>query len=187
MGGSRPSAGADDVLALPSGPSIAVLPFNNLSGDPNQEYFADGTTEDIITRLVQYKEFLVYARNTMFQYKGKPVDVTVFAKELGADCVVEGSVRRQTELGPHQRTVANGHTGGHVWGKSYDRALTAGNILDIQDEIATAVALQIAHSHGEINLREAARSEGPVLVPWRATTAFSSFSVMNAGPPSTPI
>jgi TolB-like protein len=136
-----------------------VLPFDNLSGDPNQEYFADGITEDIITRLAQYKEFLVYARNTMFQYKGKPVDIVAFAKKLGADYVVEGSVRRQADAVRISAQLVDAHTGGHVWSKSYDRALTAGNVLDVQDEIATAVALQIADSHGEINLRETARSE----------------------------
>jgi TolB-like protein/class 3 adenylate cyclase len=154
-----PDAAAEDVLALPTGPAIAVLPFDNLSGDPSQEYFADGITEDIITKLVQYKEFLVYARNTMFQYKGTPVDIVAFAKRLKADYVVEGSVQRQADSVRISAQLLDAHTGGHVWSDTYDRALTAANILAVQDEIASEISLQIADSHGEINLLETARSE----------------------------
>ena len=157
-GGPEPSAAADDVLVLPSGPSIAVLPFDNLSGNLEHEYFADGITEDIITRLAQYKDFLVYARNTMFQYKSNPVDIVTFAENLGADYVVEGSVRREADSVRISAQLLDAHTGGHVWSESYDRALTAGNILDIQDEIATAIAHQIGDPHGEISVRETARS-----------------------------
>ena len=158
IGERQASVVGDDVLALPSGPAIAVLPFDNLSGDPAQDYFADGVTEDIITGLAQYKEFLVYARNTMFQYKRKPVDIVAFAKQLKADYVVEGSVQRQPESVRINTQLLDARTGGHVWSKSYDQALTGSNILDIQAEIATAIAVQIGDPHGEISLRELARS-----------------------------
>ena len=171
IGGAQPSAVADDVLALPSGPSIAVLPFDNLSGDPNQEYFADGITQDLIPQLAHYKNFWSTPATT-FQYKGKRVDIVTFAKQLGADYAVEGSVRRQADSVRISAQLLDAHTGGYVWSNSYDRALTTGNVLDIQDEIA-AVALQIADSHGEINLRETARPREALPVPWRATTAFS--------------
>lgn len=158
-GGLNSKTNSQEVLDLPAGPAIAVLPFDNLSGDPGQEYFTDGVTEEIISRLAQYKEYLVFARNTMFKYKGEPVNIVEFADELGADYVVEGSVRRQTDSVRITAQLLDADSGGHIWSDSYDRGLTADNILDIQDEIATAIAHRIADSHGEINLRETARAE----------------------------
>ena len=94
----RPSATAqatDLVLTMPTGPAIAVLPFTNMSGDSSQEYFADGLTEDIITALSQFRDLFVIARNSTFQFKGKPVDVREVGVKLGAHYVLEGSVRRE--------------------------------------------------------------------------------------------
>ena len=89
-----PTSPADAPLALPDKPSIAVLPFQNMSGDPEQEYFADGMVEDIITALSRFKSLFVIARNSSFTYKGKAVDVRVVARELGVRYVLEGSIRR---------------------------------------------------------------------------------------------
>ncbi len=88
------SAGSGQVLALPDKPSIAVLPFQNMSGDPEQEYFADGMVEDIITALSQFKSLFVIARNSSFTYKGNAVDIKQVGRELGVRYVLEGSVRK---------------------------------------------------------------------------------------------
>jgi adenylate cyclase len=91
------SAAADPVLAMPTGPTVAVLPFANMSGDAGQDYFADGLTEDIITELSRFKDIYVLARNTTFQYKGQAVDVPAIGKKLGAKYVLEGSVRKSAD------------------------------------------------------------------------------------------
>jgi adenylate cyclase len=125
----------------PAKPSIAVLPFINMSGDPEQEYFSDGITEDIITDLSKVSGLSVVARNTAFTYKGKPVKVPEVAKELGVDFVVEGSVRK---AGPRVRVTGqliNGKDDRHVWADRYDRDLT--DIFAIQDEITHAIVEQL--------------------------------------------
>jgi adenylate cyclase len=111
-------------LALPDKPSIAVLPFQNMSGDPEQEYFADGMVEDIITELSRFKGLLVIARNSTFTYKNQSVDLKKVGRELGVNYVLEGSVRR---VGSRVRITAQlieVQTGGHVWAERYDRELT---------------------------------------------------------------
>src|SRR5262249_24353151 len=93
--GAAPAASTGkQALALPDKPSIAVLPFANMSGDPGQEYFSDGITEDIITELSRFSELFVIARNSSFQYKGKPTDIRQIGRELGVRYVLEGSIRR---------------------------------------------------------------------------------------------
>jgi adenylate cyclase len=130
--------------AAPSGqerPSIAVLPFVNMSGDPEQEYFSDGITEDIITDLSKVSGLFVVARNTAFTYKGKHVDVQEVAKRLGVNFILEGSVRK---AGPRVRVTGqliNGKDSGHVWADRYDRDLT--DIFAIQDEITHAIVEQL--------------------------------------------
>jgi adenylate cyclase len=119
-------------------PSIAVLPFANMSGDPDQEYFSDGLTEDIITALSRISALWVIARTSTFTYKGKPTDVKQIAKELGVRYVMEGSVRR---VGDRVRVTAqliDAATGHHLWAERYDRALA--DLFDIQDEITRSVA-----------------------------------------------
>jgi TolB-like protein len=118
-------------------PAIAVLPFDNLSGDPEQEYFADGIAEDLITRLSAWRDFPVIARNSSFTYKGKPVDVKQVSRELGVRYVVEGSVRK---VGDHVRISAqliDATTGAHVWAETYDRELR--DVFELQDEITEAI------------------------------------------------
>ena len=144
---------------MPLARRLPCSPSTTRPAIPQQEYFADGITEDLIAATCAVQSLLVYARNTMFQYKGKPVDIATLAKQLRADYVVEGSVRRQPDSVRINAQLLDGKTGGHVWSDSYDRALTAGNILNVQDEIATAIAHQISDPHGEISLRETTRSE----------------------------
>jgi len=137
--------GTTDKAAAQHGPSekpaIAVLPFNNMSGDPEQEYFSDGITEDIITDLSKVSGLLVIARNTAFTYKGKAVKVQQVAQELGVPFILEGSVRK---AGARVRVTAqliSSETGAHVWADRYDRDLT--DIFAIQDEITHAIVEQL--------------------------------------------
>ncbi len=122
-------------------PSVAVLPFSNLSGDPEQEYFSDGITEDIITDLSKISGLWVAARNTVFTYKNKPVTVEQIARDLGVAYILEGSVRK---AGPRVRVtgqLVNAKDGGHLWADRFDRDLT--DIFAIQDEITRAIVEQL--------------------------------------------
>ena len=121
--------------------SIAVLPFNNMSGDTEQEYFSDGITEDIITDLSKVSGLFVVARNTAFTYKGKAVKVQDVSKELDVKFVLEGSVRKAGSRVRVTGQLINGETGGHVWADRYDRDLT--DIFAIQDEITHAIVEQL--------------------------------------------
>ena len=122
-------------------PSIAVLPFNNLSGDPEQEYFSDGITEDIITDLSKVSGLFVVARHTVFTYKGKPVKVRQVGQELGTGFVLEGSVRKAGGRVRVTGQLINSKDGGHVWAERFDRDLT--DIFAIQDEITHAIVEQL--------------------------------------------
>src|SRR5213080_1562799 len=122
-------------------PSIAVLPFNNMSGDPEQEYFSDGITEDIITDLSNISGLFVVARNTAFTYKGKPGKVQQVAQELGVRFILEGSVRKASSRVRVTGQLINGKDGGHVWAGRFDRDLT--DIFAIQDEITRAIVEQL--------------------------------------------
>ena len=125
----------------PERPSIAVLPFNNMSGDPEQEYFSDGITEDIITDLSKVSGLFVVARNTAFTYKGKPLKVQQVGQELGVAFILEGSVRK---VGARVRVTGqliSSKDGGHVWADRYDRDLT--DIFAIQDEITHAIVEEL--------------------------------------------
>jgi adenylate cyclase len=118
-------------------PAIAVLAFDNLSGDPEQEYFADGIAEDLITRLSAFGSFPVIARNSSFVYKGKSVDVKQAGTELGAGYVVEGSVRKAGNRVRISAQLIDARTGAHVWAEQYDRELE--DIFELQDEITEAI------------------------------------------------
>ena len=122
-------------------PSIAVLPFINMSGDPEQEYFSDGITEDIITDLSKVSGLFVVARNTVFTYKGKTVEVPEVAKRLGVNFVLEGSVRKAGSRVRVTGQLIHGKHGGHIWADRYDRDLT--DIFAIQDEITHAIVEQL--------------------------------------------
>jgi len=150
-GAAAPSATADPVLAMPTGPSIAVLPFTNLTGDFGQEYFVDGVTEDIITELSKFQPFRVVARNSTFRFKGQAVDVRQVGRDLGANYVVEGSVRRSPERIRVSVQLLDARDGKHLWGETYDRELTAADVFEIQDEITRAVTTTIADVQGVIS------------------------------------
>jgi adenylate cyclase len=124
-------------LALPDKPSIAVLPFQNMSGDPEQEYFTDGMTEDIITKLSRFKEFFVTARNSTFSYKGKSPDVRQVGKELGVRYVLEGSIRRAENRIRVTAQLIDSPTGNHIWAESYDRMLD--DVFELQEELTQAI------------------------------------------------
>ena len=119
-------------------PSIAVLPFVNMSGDPEQEFFADGLTEDIITELSRFRQLLVISRNAVFVHKGKPVKAQQVAREFGVDYVVEGSVRKAADRVRVTVQLIDGQTETHVWAERYDRKLE--DIFAIQDEVTSSIA-----------------------------------------------
>jgi adenylate cyclase len=119
-------------------PSIAVLPFVNMSGDPEQEFFADGLTEDIITELSRFRQLLVISRNAVFVHKGKPVKAQQVAREFGVDYVVEGSVRKAADRVRVTVQLIDGETETHLWAERYDRKLE--DIFAIQDEVTSSIA-----------------------------------------------
>ena len=120
-------------LPLPDKPSIAVLPFTNLSGDPEQEYFADGMVEDIITGLSRIKWIFVIARNSSFAYKGKSMDVKQIGRELGVRYLLEGSVRKSANRVRITAQLIDTGSGAHIWAERYDRALD--DVFAVQDEL----------------------------------------------------
>jgi adenylate cyclase len=130
-------------------PSIAVLPFANMSGDPEQDLFADGLVEDIITTLSKLAGLRVIARNSSFVYKGRAVDVREAAKQLGVRYVLEGSVRKSVNRICITAQLIDATCGSHVWAERYDRAID--NIFAVQDEITLVLAteMQVKLTEGE--------------------------------------
>src|SRR5206468_5630573 len=120
-------------LALPDRPSIAVLPFQNMSGDAEQEYFADGIVEEIITALSRFQHLFVIARNSSFTYKGRAVDVKQVGRELGVRYVLEGSVRKAGSRVRITGQLIDATTGAHLWADRFDGALE--DIFDLQDQM----------------------------------------------------
>jgi adenylate cyclase len=144
---------------LPDRPSIAVLPFNNVTGDPEQEYFVDGITEDIITALSKWRWFLVIARNSTFAYKGKSIDLKQVRRDLGIRYVLEGSVRKAGQRVRITGQLIDATTGVHLWAERYDRDLT--DIFAVQDDITSRVvaAIEPALSRAESQRGAAKRPE----------------------------
>jgi TolB-like protein/class 3 adenylate cyclase len=127
---------------LPDIPSIAVLPFNNMSDDPTQEYFSDGITEDLITDISKVSGLFVVARNSTFSYKGKSVDVRQIARELGVRYVLEGSVRRAGEQVRVNAQLIDATTGGHVWADRYDGSVA--DVFELQDKVTRKIVNVLA-------------------------------------------
>ena len=150
--------GVSQALPLPDKPSIAVLPFVNMSGDAEQEYFADGITEDLITLLSQIRWFFVIARNSSFAYKGKSPDIRAVARELGVAYVLEGSVRKAGSRVRVTAQLIDGASGNHVWAQRYDRDLE--DIFAVQDEITATLVGAIEPELGKAE-RERARAKRP--------------------------
>jgi adenylate cyclase len=141
---ASPAEPPKPTLALPDKPSIAVLAFTNMSGDPDQDYFSDGITEDIITGLSRFSELFVIARNSSFQYKGRSPDIRQVGRELSVRYVLEGSIRRAGDRVRIAAQLIDAVTGAHRWAERYDRELK--DVFAVQDEVSGAiVALLVAH------------------------------------------
>lgn len=128
-------------LALPDKPSIAVLPFQNLSGDPEQEYFTDGVAEEIITELSRFSSLFVIARNSSFSYKGKSLDVRQIGRELGVRYVLEGSIRKSSNRIRATAQLIDALTANHIWAERYDRVIE--DIFAVQEEVTQAIVAAI--------------------------------------------
>src|SRR5215831_5374049 len=144
LGTSAAPAKADAVAARPESakPAVAVLPFVNMSGEPEQEFFADGLTEDILTELSRFRDLFVISRNSSFRYKGQAVDVQRAAKELGVQYVLEGSVRKAGNRVRVTVQLIDAETDRHLWAERYDRDLA--DIFAIQDEVTSAIVATLA-------------------------------------------
>jgi adenylate cyclase len=153
-------------LPLPDKPSVAVLPVVNMSSDPEQEFFADGISEDIITALSRYPSLFVIARNSSFTYKGRAVDVKQVGRDLGVRYVLEGSMRRSGNRIRITAQLVEAETGNHVWAERYDRDLA--DIFVVQDEITEAVTITIAPAIAEAELQRAMRKPPDSLDAWAA-------------------
>ncbi|MBT3533928.1 MAG: adenylate/guanylate cyclase domain-containing protein [Rhodospirillaceae bacterium] len=152
-GGSGADAANEKTpLALPDKPSIAVLPFDNMSGDPEQEYFADGIAEDVITALSRFRSLFVIARNSSFTYKGGAVDITQVARDLGVRYVVEGSVRRAGNRVRITAQLIDAGTANHLWADRFDGALD--DVFELQDQITEQIVVAV---EPEIGARERER------------------------------
>jgi TolB-like protein len=143
-------------LPLPDKPSIAVLPFQNMSGDPEQEYFADGMVEDIITALSRFKLLFVIARNSSFIYKGRPIDIKQVGRELGVRYVLEGSVRRAGSKVRITGQLIDASTGAHLWADHFDGILK--DIFDLQDRVTGSVVSAIAPKVQQAELERSTRN-----------------------------
>jgi adenylate cyclase len=166
--GSAHSArvGAAEPLALPDKPSIAVLPFQNMSGDPEQEYFADGMVEEIITALSRIRWLFVIARNSSFTYKGQAVNVKRVGHDLGVRYILEGSVRRGGNRVRVTAQLIDAISGAHVWAERYDRDLS--DIFAVQDEITASVAGVIEPALAEAEQQRVLHKPPDRLDAWEA-------------------
>ena len=148
------SAKIDKPLSLPDKPSIAVLPFDNMSADPEQEYFADGIAEDVITALSRFRSLFVIARNSSFTYKGRAVDISQVARELGVRYVVEGSVRKAGNRVRITAQLIDATSGNHLWADRFDGSLD--DVFDLQDQITEQIVVVV---EPEVQARERERAQ----------------------------
>jgi TolB-like protein/class 3 adenylate cyclase len=142
-------------LPLPDKPSIAVLPFQNMSGDPEQEYFTDGMVEDIISALSRFKSLFVIARNSSFTYKGKPVDIKQVGRDLGVRYVLEGSLRKAANRLRISGQLIDAATGGHLWADHFDGVLE--DVFELQDRVTSSVVGAIAPKLEQVETERAMR------------------------------
>jgi adenylate cyclase len=153
-------------LAVPDKPSVAVLPFTNMSGDAEQEFLADGIAEDVITALSRYPSLFVIARNSCFTYKGRAVDVKQVGRDLGVRYVLEGSVRKAGNRIRVTAQLVEAQTGNHVWAERYDRDLA--DIFAVQDEITEAATIAVAPAIADAERQRAMRRAPENLDVWAA-------------------
>ena len=165
--------GPDSRLSLPDRPSIAVLPFTNMSGDPGQDYFADGMVEDILTELSRFQRLFVIARNTSFTYKGRSVDVRKVAQELGVHFVLEGSVRKVANRVRVTAQLISGDSGQHVWAERYEDVLS--DVFELQERITRQVVASMVPEIEAEEMRLMGRGQRRFSeaddVAWRAAKA----------------
>jgi TolB-like protein/class 3 adenylate cyclase len=166
LGGTLNTA-TQPVLSLPDKPSIVVLPFQNMSGDPEQGYFADGVVEEITTALSRFKTIFVIARNSSFTYKGRAVDVKQIGRELGVRYVLEGSVRKAANRVRITAQLIDAATGTHLWADRFDGAIE--DIFDLQDQVTTSVVGAITPTV------EQAEIERAVLKPTESLDAYDHY------------
>lgn len=164
---------------LPDKPSVAVLPFQNMSGDPEQDYFADGLVEDITTGLSRFKWLFVIARNSTFIYKGKPIDIRQVGRELGVRYVLEGSVRKAAGRVRITTQLVEAEERTHIWAERYDRAID--DIFAVQDEIATSTVAAIEPSLRQAEIERSKRKRPENLDAYDLVLRAMSFS--NSGMP----
>jgi adenylate cyclase len=167
VAGERESVPSIGGLPLPTKPSIAVLPFTNMSGDPGQQYFSDGITEDIITELSRFRELFVIARNSSFQFRDKSVDVKRIGRELGVGHVVEGSVRKAGNRIRVTAQLVEVAGGAHLWAEHYDRDLQ--DIFAVQDEVTQTIVATLV---GRLSASGADRARRKPTQHWDAYDFF---------------
>jgi adenylate cyclase len=168
----QPVPSAKLPLALPDKPSIAVLPFQNISGDPEQDYFADGMVEEIITALSRFKWLFVIARNSSFTFKGRAVDIKEVGRRLGVRYVLEGSVRKAAGKVRITGQLIDAVTGAHIWADKFERDLT--DIFALQDEVSIAVVSAIQPKLLQTEIALAARRRPENLTPMIFISAHCS-------------
>jgi len=172
----------DKKYEAPAKPSIAVLPFLNMSGDVEQEYFSDGITEDIITALSKFRWFFVIARNSSFTYKGKTMEVRQVAEDLGVRYVLEGSVRKAGKKVRITAQLIDAPTGYHVWAERYDRDLE--DIFAVQDEITHNIVRSVGPEFLSAEMKRAQRKDALNLDVWdyimRASSHHSRYTKKDA-------
>jgi adenylate cyclase len=161
--GAASESGVRSRVPLPDRPSVAVLPFANLSGDPQQDYFSDGITEDISTELSRFSELLVIACNSTFQYKGKAIDIRHVGQDLGARYILEGSIRRSGGRIRIAAQLIDALSGAHRWAERYDRELH--DVFAVQDEVARAIVATLA---AHVNRAETERALLKSPAAWEA-------------------
>ena len=159
-----PPVDGQHAFPLPDRPSIAVLAFQNMSADPEQEYFSDGITEDIITNLSKHRGFFVIARNSSFTYKGQAVDVMRVGRELGVRYVLEGSVRKSGNRVRITAQLIDATNGSHLWAEKYDRDLN--DLFAVQDEITREIVGSLAPEMLEAEMQRARRKDPQTLDAW---------------------
>ncbi|MDP6831238.1 MAG: adenylate/guanylate cyclase domain-containing protein [Alphaproteobacteria bacterium] len=175
---ASPIPATGETLPLPNKPSIAVLAFDNMSGDPEQEYFADGIAEDIITALSRFHQFHVIARNSSFTYKGQAVNIGQAGQELGAQYIVEGSVRKAGNRVRVTAQMIEANSGRHVWADRYDGQLE--DIFDLQDNITNTIAGAIWPAMTKAELDRASRKPPESFDSWELT--LQGYRTMKGSP-----
>jgi len=169
---AEPAAGApsSEPLTLPDRPSIAVLPFDNLSGQPEETYFSDGITEDIITGLARFRMLFVIARNSSFAFRGKSINLTEVGRKLGVSFILEGSVRRAGQRVRITAQLIEAATGAHLWAERYDRAID--DIFAVQDEVAQTIVSTLVKRIEDAKLEQSLR---------KPTTSLAAYDCLLRG------